>query len=412
MAKILLLEDNADQREIRSLLLESQGHTLTESDPELVLMDLRMPTLADGLAHIRRFHKATPPPKIIVLSGHTADLKDKEESRMVHAILDKPCPSGKLLRTIQSLLALLLLTLNLHAAAPANWKDHAPILFERADTIGRNSDVPLLMYAEWHEAERALTFTVIFSNEDGGTSTRSLMARWGRTTDIEYLYKVWLGPQNQPIRREIQAKDHKDVPFTGPFEGLHPLLEPVTTNNMVAPAAAPPKKNAGKRITLDPILVDLTQHSREHVMDLHPALAQAAREELLRENKIRPYGILRGEDISDPHNYAYLEFQSNQRDGARVAWGLQSKTMPLVQMSHLGIGANTVERSGWMRLALELKPGTRLDDIQTIILACYAKGACEIQNIAFLEVGGQRRPVRLDAPQSIPAGQQWFTTLK
>ncbi len=412
MPNILLFEDNHDQREIRTILLESQGYTVLEDQlagqPDLVLMDLRIPTLEDGLDQIRALNHNSPTAKIIVLSGHTADLKDKEESRMVHAILDKPCPTGKLLKTIQSLLTLLLIAFTLQAEVPKNWKDHAPILFERADTIGKNSDVPLLMYTEWHESERALTYTVIFSNEDGGTSTRSLMARWGRTTDIEYLYKVWLDANNQATRREIQTKDHKDVPYTGPFEGLHPLLEPVTRNNMVAPATSP----KGKRITLDPILVDLTNHAREYVMDLHPELAKIAREELIRENKIRPYGVVRGEDISDPNNYAYLEFRSNQRDGARVAWGLQSKTMPNIQMSHLGVPGNTVERSGWVRLALELKPGTKLDDIQTIILACYAKGACEIQNIAFLEVAGQRRPVGLETPQTLPAGQQWFTTLK
>lgn len=412
MAKILLLEDNEDQREIRTLLLEAQGHTIVETivegQADLVLMDLRIPTLEDGLDQIRAINYGSPETKIIVLSGHTAELKDKEESRMVHAILDKPCPSGKLLKTIQSLLTLLIFAFSLQAGAPKNWKDHAPILFERADTIGKNSDVPLLMYTEWHESERALTYTVIFSNEDGGTSTRSLMARWGRTTDIEYLYKVWLDANNQPTRREIQTKDHKDVAYTGPFEGLHPLLEPVTRNNMVAPATAP----QGKRVTLDPILVDLTNHAREYVMDLHPELAKTAREELIRENKIRPYGVVRGEDISDPNNYAYLEFESTQRDGGRVAWGLQSKSMPYVHMSHLGVPGNTVERSGWVRLALELKPGTKINDIQTVILACYGKGACDIQRIAFLEVAGQRKPVELKSKQLIPAGQQWFTKLR
>src|SRR5262249_16855870 len=65
---------------------------------------------------------------------------------------------------------------------------HAPILFARANTIGKFSDVPMIVYAERFGA--TLKYTVIFSNEDGGTSTRSLMARWGRTTDIEHVYVV------------------------------------------------------------------------------------------------------------------------------------------------------------------------------------------------------------------------------
>lgn len=81
-------------------------------------------------------------------------------------------------------------------------------------------------------------------------------------------------------------------------------------------------------------------------------------------------------------------------------------------MSHLGVGGNTVERSGWMRLALELPPGTKLSEVSQLAVACYAKGACLVEKIAFLEVGGQRREVALGAPQEIPAGQMWFTTLR
>ena len=33
-------------------------------------------------------------------------------------------------------------------------------------------------------------YSVIFSNEDGGTQTDRLMATWGRTTDIEFVYGV------------------------------------------------------------------------------------------------------------------------------------------------------------------------------------------------------------------------------
>jgi hypothetical protein len=81
----------------------------------------------------------------------------------------------------------------------------APVIYLRGDTIGRFSDVPLLLY--WDEEQQAgvpsIVYTVIFSNEDGGTSTRRLMARWGRTTDIEWCY----------------AYAHQDGPFSGRFQG-------------------------------------------------------------------------------------------------------------------------------------------------------------------------------------------------
>src|SRR5712691_11073689 len=68
----------------------------------------------------------------------------------------------------------------------------APILYARPNTIGRFTDLPLV---EWYEIVstrrgRQFRYSVIFSNEDGGTATDRLMATWGRTTDIEFVYGV------------------------------------------------------------------------------------------------------------------------------------------------------------------------------------------------------------------------------
>jgi len=291
MARVKLIEDNRDQRELRGLLLAAQGHEVVEAEEsaEVIVMDLRIPTLAAGLEKIRALRGQAK--KVVVLSGATAGLRGTEEEKMVDAILDKPCRSGVLLKTIAGLLVLVLGLL----AQPKDLKRHAPILYQRADTAGTENDIPLLLYCEWSAREQSLTYTVIFSNEDGGTSTRDLMARWGRATDIEYVYKVWLGEDGSALRRQIQTRNHKDVDFTGPFEGDRPLLEPVTKNNMVAGA----EKRAGRRFDFEPLLVDLSEHSREYVMDLKPETPRVMREELVREGKLRPYGVVRGEDISD-----------------------------------------------------------------------------------------------------------------
>ena len=37
-----------------------------------------------------------------------------------------------------------------------------------------------------------LRYSVVFSNEDGGTPADRLLATWGRLTDIEYVYGVEL----------------------------------------------------------------------------------------------------------------------------------------------------------------------------------------------------------------------------
>ena len=68
----------------------------------------------------------------------------------------------------------------------------SPIVYARPNTIGRFTDIPLLMWYETEKAGQLTTFrySVIFTNEDGGTQTSALMARWGRTTDIEWIYEV------------------------------------------------------------------------------------------------------------------------------------------------------------------------------------------------------------------------------
>ena len=60
---------------------------------------------------------------------------------------------------------------------------HAPALWLRSDTIGTATDLPLAMYAEDMRVDGTgvLRYTIIFSNEDGGTATPALLARWGRT---------------------------------------------------------------------------------------------------------------------------------------------------------------------------------------------------------------------------------------
>ena len=170
------------------------------------------------------------------------------------------------------------------------------MLYARLNTVGKFSDAPLLMYCE-RDGE-TLVYTVIFSNEDGGTSTRALMARWGRSTDIEYVYRVLPGG-----RAIVQGPDHKDMDFTGRYEGSHPLLMPVTNNNMIGEA-----KDSPLRFQLTPVLVDLRDASRETVMDTNPVTYEVMAKELERERKLRPFGTVEGQKISDVRNYAYVDY--------------------------------------------------------------------------------------------------------
>ena len=97
----------------------------------------------------------------------------------------------------------------------------APILYARPNTVGRFTDLPILM---WYEAQptprgRMFRYSVVFTNEDGGTATDRLMATWGRTTDIEFVYGVEVDSAGAAVREEFQGAGHQVPAFNGRHEG-------------------------------------------------------------------------------------------------------------------------------------------------------------------------------------------------
>ena len=288
---------------------------------------------------------------------------------------------------------------------------NAPVLYARANTIGKFTDIPLIVYCE-RLSEHGLSFlqyTVIFSNEDGGTSTRALMARWGRTTDVEYVYRAF------PGRATIQAKDHKEVEFHGRRDGTHPLLMPITDNNMIGEADA----SIPIRYQIAPILVDLTGHSREEVIDQHPIAYEVMAKELQREGKLRPFGAVDGEKVSDPLNYLYFEMKLAKRESF-VATLVHLKGDPRWYSSHLGhtdFAIRTWTRGaaesagGFVRTTVELPPGTKPDQISEIGFECIVgekacvRFACRVEGRYQVLLSGQRLPAGFERLDSVGAAR-------
>jgi len=247
---------------------------------------------------------------------------------------------------------------------------HAPILFARRDDQ-HFTDVPLLAYCERRTegTNLVLEYTIIFSNEDGGTSTRALMARWGRTTDIEYVYRVTFDASGKRLSGIIQTRGHADVEFAGENEADHPLLGVVTENNMVAPEG-----RSAIRWAPAPIAADLSKASREFVMDRAPWTYRVAAEELEREGKLRPFGKVDGQNISDPRNYLYFEARIANRN-ARISPTVRLRSGGIWRAAHIGRADYAVERSGWARMAVELPPGSKAEDIAELGFACLTEPA-------------------------------------
>lgn len=180
---------------------------------------------------------------------------------------------------------------------------YAPYVHERPGTIARFSDLPILAWVEPAPAPGVgFRYSIIFSHEDGGTPTDRLMATWGRTTDVEFVYGRERAPDGTQYD-EIQARNHDILPFNGARIGRHPLLWVSTDNNMVSdsgPADA-------VRFGLAPELISLDGVSREVVMDRSPWTYAVMAAEMRREGRIDPAATPGSAKIPDPRQFAYLE---------------------------------------------------------------------------------------------------------
>jgi hypothetical protein len=225
---------------------------------------------------------------------------------------------------------------------------HAPALWARADTVGRANDLPLVMYVEARPettGATTLTYSMIFSNEDAGTATRALMARWGRTTDIEWAYEVRL--DHASVAGEtFQGPAHDSRPFDGARIGAHPILLVATMNNVFS------DQGAGVALIRPvPRLVDLTRATRESVMDLEPWTYLVMAHELSAEHKVAPPADASAlTTIDDLRHYVFVEAQLDLRAAAAIATARDANGM--WRTSHGGLRELRVERNGWVRLAV------------------------------------------------------------
>jgi len=260
------------------------------------------------------------------------------------------------------------------------WLSRAPILRARPGTIDRFSDFPLLMYVETDVGGEGpgpyrYQYTVIFSHEDGGTATDRLMATWGRTTDVEFVFGVRADDAAAgPLGREvIQAEGHEWVPFDGPRRGAHPILWVATDNNMVA--AHGPEDTIS--FAPAPQLVSLKATSREAVMDAEPWTYAVTSAEMAREGRVDPGAGAGSGKIPDPRRYAVIEACADVKDatlafdigvrgsGQQIAWHATDRDEPRFRIA----------RGGCFRGGAPLPPGVEARDIAGLRVRAYTRPA-------------------------------------
>jgi FixJ family two-component response regulator len=109
MARVLVVDDDAQQLGLRCMLLETAGHEVAaaqsaaaaldsyrERRPHVVVMDLRLPRVADGVGLLSDLGADA---RVVVLTGMGLESLPAGAARL----LKKPCSSQALLRAIAEL---------------------------------------------------------------------------------------------------------------------------------------------------------------------------------------------------------------------------------------------------------------------------------------------------------------------
>jgi hypothetical protein len=260
--------------------------------------------------------------------------------------------------------------------------EHSPILYGRdlPEIPGRyennRTDVPLLTYHTIQETgagETIIEYSVIWSNEDGGTNTPALMARWGRSTDIEWIYRIVLGRDGETRSEVYQGPDHATLPFTGAKQDGHPLLQTATSNNVLN-QVVDPSLSSGYRFFQDPSQTQPADRAREVLMDDNPWTYQVMAKELVREGKIEQPGSPLTPEVSDQRNYLWMEIAKTTSYPTPPADGTSVATAVAVRLrgddtwytSNKGVPDWGIVRDVPAATTVELPEGATAGDVEAI----------------------------------------------
>jgi hypothetical protein len=263
---------------------------------------------------------------------------------------------------------------------------HAPILYGRSNAEPGGpfqntvTDAPLLA---WHRissegGRRTLEYSVLWTHEDGGTDGPALMARWGRTTDIEWIYRVDVDDRGEriPDSALFQGREHQTRAFRGAFEGDHPILQTCTDSNMVDDAVS----DGALRFFLASDRSIDAGRAREFVMDLEPWTYRAMAAELFREGRMRPWARPNGGTLGDPRDYLFLELDADVRDRAPGGFAIGVRPFGDERLHRSDAGREELACSarGPLRTAVRVPPGSRLAYVSELHLCRATRSVADV----------------------------------
>jgi hypothetical protein len=230
------------------------------------------------------------------------------------------------------------------------------------------SDVPLIVYAKVipHVGYSTIRYTLIWSNEDGGTGLIPdlLIARYGRTTDIEGVLEVDFSDTGFYIESRFRPDESGSLTtFNGEIRyGSHPVIRTSTANGLVQDDGA-----STLTFGIAPYLFDDGGIPRERGMDLDPLSYVIMAKEMAREDKIEITPNPASKKLSDLSNYLYLDFDIDVSVGGEVLRGVAVVDGTPYYSDHalpFTPAVNPRVTDGVKRIAIEIPAGTTIDEIE------------------------------------------------
>ena len=177
-AKILVVDDEPDIREVVSEILEDEGYSVSSAEngetarsafatesPDLVLLDIWMPDV-DGITLLKEWSQGGLPCPVVVMSGHGTLETAVEATRLgAHDFVQKPISLAKLLSIVSQ-------------ALDSGKGTSGPVVSQTSNSenelIGSSAEIQVLRQKATQAAHHASP--VLITGEDG--SGREILARF------------------------------------------------------------------------------------------------------------------------------------------------------------------------------------------------------------------------------------------
>ena len=273
---------------------------------------------------------------------------------------------------------------------------HAPIVYGRSTSALH--DTPLLEYATSSSPTGAthLGYTEVFSHEDVGTAFVPFAesVAWGRLTDIETFFSLDAAadgtPSNATFFSGAVPADYPDnlnaiaevhVPFTGTWDGTHPIVRDATGNNDFSQVGT-----SAFRFRPVPVAPHPSGRPREAVMDANPWTYRVMGEEIARwyvnftTDSASP-------EQGDARQYAYVELHATGAGVSTIGVDVQLDGSSTWYANDFGSGYPAVG-GGTSRTVIKLPTWWMGHSITSVRLRVFPTGATSAVQVSSLRIFG------------------------